>query len=389
MAEATEADRRFARRAIGLATLLVTGPSLLIGGLALRADGTGLSRFSRSLGLEVDLADCATGFARMMAGGTALSIALGAVCFVLAAFCFGDIYAYKRTFKTYRTILLTAVIFTAFLLLPLVMDGGTWPSGGRRNRIRLAEACRASHDVTFLRLYLMLLATVAIGWVISLLLLLLRRQIALGRDPFALSDDPERRRRQLVAQARQARETKTLVVMLRLGGCVVATLVFGLFTASLKVTMTRLYHQVTWVEQPTRVYASGAECIFEIDSRGVWREQSRIDCPTDASRDAFSRSAASRAAGKKWRVLVRPNAQVEYESPSKERIMLKLSDFFVPEPKPVGSEIVLLRDPANPRNIDHVFDTREVMKAVLRLAIMAASATAIFFLWPGLRSRKF
>jgi hypothetical protein len=390
MPESVMFSRRSAVRMLGVTCLLVGVPAAAVGGLFFRADAATLSSFSRMLAMSVDLANCSLPFARAVAAATSLSVALGAVCLVLLVWCLADIYTYKRAFKPYWRSLVFALAFTLFLLLPLVLSDGTWMIGRRgARRFELPEACLASHEVFFLRAYVIPFLIVMIAWVTILVVLIARRQVILNRSPDDLSEDPAIREFQLRYRAQAAEHARKAKRTLRIICSAFAGLIFVFAAATLPFSVSRSLHQITWERQALTVVESSNECILELRLRGRWQEHSRSDCPTEASRSAFERSAAVEAGKTPYRVTFKPTTVAEYQTRDKQKVRFELKGhFFLTDSNAVGSQIVVLRNPVNPLEIDRLFDNRETLKICLRLLLVAASAAVIFFLWPSLRTGR-
>ncbi|MFD1983136.1 hypothetical protein ACFSOZ_10685 [Mesorhizobium newzealandense] len=372
--------REYGRRAMWASVTVVASLAAFAFMLFWDASASMRSLFSTWLSLNTDLGDCAVSFARLLMVATALSIGLGIISAGLVVSNAVDVFSYKRSFRVYRKLLLLGVGLTIFFLLPLFFGKGTWDRGGHHgvSRIDLANACIASHHTTFYRLHGRLLIVVFAGWISIMVQLVLRRAIADGRDPSQLSDDPRTREMQLrVLELAQRRQASGRIVF-KVAMTVLAAALFYSGAWSMKPAVVRFIHTFTWERQKANVVETGMQCVLEVKVRRNWVERSRADCSSVAVTVPSTPAPGEGA----WRITKIPTAKLAYRPPRGGEYSFEVTgDFYVKMPTSVGTEIEVLRNPANPEGIDKVFDGGDVKRMFYKLLAIISGAVAIYYLW--------
>jgi hypothetical protein len=348
---------------------------------SLSADRAAVTHFSRLLAIDVDLGQCAAGFSKLLMAQTIFLIAVDMATLVALLLICSDIYTLKRSFRLYRKPLLIFAVCAAMLVVPLLNHDGAWMAGGGRGftRVSLEQACAASGKVTFYRLHLQLVITALWAFAVLFAAFILRRLVVLGRDPNRLSDKPEVRAMQLAMKKSSQKRLDTLKSIFKFAVCALAAYLFVAGSASLGISFWRAYHYLTWPRQLTTIEAIGTQCILEKRARrGGWTDHSVVEC-SDA--EAIRHAYAWEEPRLEWHVRSRLTAELSYQRPDGSVGTAYLGgDLILPAPLPVGSEVIVLRNPDNPDDFDRVFDRRDTIKTSLRLLIVVLSAVAGYFL---------
>lgn len=377
MAGSTSIHSTRIREAIWFSLLLAVVLVVTIGAIVLFIDPPRASWFSDLFKMAVDLGQCSMSLSRPLIGNVLLALISGSIAMILLALSLMEIYTSRLRLRPHGMLLLGVAWLAAILLVPSASGDGTWSSGPRWLRMTLDDACQLSEGVVFYRIYAVLIFHALLAWLAILAGVLLKQRIS-ESPPVARISGYGRGATRVEAPQDIVEQIPMPVRVVLLAMAALAIVVYG---ASLKFSVSRLYHHFTWIEQPATIVELGSLCIVQSREGGVWKEVLRTDCTPEESRRALSDFARADPK-RRLRVVRQPQATLEMQLPRGDTMISRVEDYFFLPPTPAkGERFVLLRDPGNPRKLDRTFDIQDAGKTFGRLLIVTFATIAIYLLW--------
>jgi len=379
MVGSTQAHSGSTREAIWFSLLLAIVLAVTIGTIVLRIDPARASWFSDLFKMSVDLGQCAMSLSRPLIGNVLLALVSGAVAMTLLVLSLVELYTSKLRLRPHGMLLLGIAGLASLLLIPSASGEGTWiwSDTGGRFRLALDDACERSEGTVFYRVYGLLAIHAFLAWLSILAGVFLKQRISESQPLPRFSAYGRNAPRTQVLEDDLVERIPAAVRMMLM---VIAALAIIFYGASLKFSVSRLYHQLAWIQQPATITELGSVCEVQSQERGVWEVVSRMDCTRKGTRLAPSDFVAADPTNR--RLIVRPQATLKMQLPEGDKMLSRVEGYFFLPPTPtVGETFVLLRNPANPRKLDRTFDIQDVGKTFGRLLILTFATIAIYLLW--------